>query len=48
MAVAGLVVYARWTNRETLSGMRRYVAPAIVGVLFVLFMLIDHPQLPGI
>lgn len=47
MAFVGLAVYTWWAHREARPGTRWYMGPVIVAVLFVLFVAMDHPQLPG-
>jgi hypothetical protein len=48
LAVIGFVIYLRWSVQQTGGSRRGYVGPAITAVLFILFILMDHPQLPWV
>ena len=46
LALAGLIIYTVWARRTAQPGRRWYLGPAIVAALFILFIAMDHPQLP--
>jgi hypothetical protein len=48
MALAGVVIYTLWSQRNAKPGTRWYIGPIVVAILFLLFIAIDHPQFMGL
>ena len=43
VAIVGWLIYARWASRNAQPTVRWYMGPAVVAILFLLFIVMDHP-----